>query len=144
MVDDGALLREYAQSGSEDAFAELVRRHLDLVYSTALRAANGDEPLAKDVCQSVFIDLSRKASRLCNHSVLTGWLYTSACFAAAKAAAPFVHPQLQAVAHRMLDASGAPLSPTINLVINPPPKPVEATPRPKLTHEGAKGSEAVQ
>ena len=85
MVDDGALLREYAQSGSEDAFAELVRRHLDLVYSTALRAVNGDEPLAKDVCQSVFIDLSRKASRLCNHSVLTGWLYTSACFASAKA-----------------------------------------------------------
>jgi RNA polymerase sigma factor (sigma-70 family) len=85
MVDDGALLREYAQSGSEDAFAELVRRHLDLVYSTALRAVNGDEPLAKDVCQSVFIDLSRKASRLCNHSVLTGWLYTSACFAAANA-----------------------------------------------------------
>ena len=65
-------------------------------------------------------------------------------FAAAKAAAPFVHPQLQAVAHRMLDASGAPLSPTINLVINPPPKPVEATPRPKLTHQGPKDGEAVQ
>ena len=64
--------------------------------------------------------------------------------ACAKAAANFVHPQLQAVAHRMLDASGAPLSPTINLVINPPPKPVEATPRPKLTHEGAKDGEAVR
>ena len=63
--------------------------------------------------------------------------------ACAKAAANFVHPQLQAVAHRMLDASGAPLTPTINLVINPPPKPVEA-PRPKLTHEGAKDGEAVQ
>ena len=63
--------------------------------------------------------------------------------ACAKAAANFVHPQLQAVAHRMLDASGAPLSPTINLVINPPTKPVEA-PRPQLTHEGAKDDEAVQ
>jgi hypothetical protein len=63
--------------------------------------------------------------------------------ACAKAAANFVHPQLQAVAHRMLDASGAPLTPTINLVINPPPKPVEA-PRPNLTLEGAKDGETVQ
>ncbi len=85
MANDGALLRDYAQSGSEDAFAELVRRHLDLVYSTALRAVNGDEPLAKDVCQSVFINLARKAPTLSNRSVLSGWLYTSACFAAAKA-----------------------------------------------------------
>jgi len=63
--------------------------------------------------------------------------------AAAKAAAPYIHPQLQAVAHRMLDASGAPLTPTINLVIHPPPKPVEA-PRPRLMHEGAKDGETVQ
>jgi RNA polymerase sigma factor (sigma-70 family) len=85
MADDCALLRDYAQSGSEEAFAELVRRHLDLVYSAALRSVNGDQELAKDVCQSVFIDLARKASGLCSRSVLTGWLYTSACFAAAKA-----------------------------------------------------------
>ena len=85
MMNDGALRREYAQSGSEDTFAELVRRHLDLVYSTALRAVNGDEPLAKDVSQSVFVDLARKASSLSKRPVLSGWLYTSACFAAAKA-----------------------------------------------------------
>jgi len=82
MADDCDLLRDYAQSGSEGAVAELVRRHLDLVYSTALRALNGDEHLAKDICQSVFIDLARKASSLCNRAVLIGWLYTSACFAA--------------------------------------------------------------
>jgi RNA polymerase sigma factor (sigma-70 family) len=86
MADDGSLLRNYAQSGSEDAFAELVRRHLDLVYSTALRRVNGDQFLAKDVSQSVFLDLARKASHLSDRSVLSGWLYTSACFAAAKAA----------------------------------------------------------
>ncbi len=85
MADDGTLLRNYARASSEDAFAELVRRHLDLVYSTALRTVNGDQHLAQDICQSVFIDLARKAARLTNRHVLTGWLYTSTCFAAAKA-----------------------------------------------------------
>src|SRR5215470_8096070 len=85
MADDGTLLRDYFLSGSEPAFAELVRRHLDFVYSTALRTTNGDEHLAQDICQGVFIDLARKASRLSNHPVLTGWLYTSTCFAASKA-----------------------------------------------------------
>jgi len=85
MIDDGALLREYVQSGSERAFAELVRRHLDLVYSATLRILNGDKCLAEDVCQSVFIDLARKAPSLLNRGVLSGWLYTSACFAAIKA-----------------------------------------------------------
>src|SRR5262249_60894533 len=41
--------------------------------------------------------------------------------AAAKAAAPYIHPQLQAVAHRMLDASGAPLTPALNFTLNAPP-----------------------
>ncbi len=85
MADDATLLRAYAGAGSEDAFAELAHRHLDLVYSTALRAVNGDKHLAQDICQSVFIDLARKAGRLANRPVLTGWLYTSTCFAAAKA-----------------------------------------------------------
>jgi|SRR5438067_448531 len=85
MADDGALLRAYSGSGSEDAFAELVRRHLALVYSTALRCVGGDQHLAKDVSQTVFIDLARKAGALSNRFVLTGWLYTSTCFAAAKA-----------------------------------------------------------
>jgi DNA-directed RNA polymerase sigma subunit (sigma70/sigma32) len=35
MTSDGELLRRYTESNSEDAFAELVRRHLDLVYSAA-------------------------------------------------------------------------------------------------------------
>jgi len=84
MSSDGTLLKEYAQSGSETAFTELVRRHLDFVFSTALRELNGDEHLAKDVSQSVFMDLAKKAGRLSSRSVLAGWLYTSTCFAAAK------------------------------------------------------------
>ncbi len=85
MTTDGDLLRRYAGAGCEDAFAELVRRHLDLVYSAALRQVNGDVHLAQDVAQNVFSDLARKAASLAGRQGLTGWLYTSTHFAAAKA-----------------------------------------------------------
>jgi RNA polymerase sigma factor (sigma-70 family) len=85
MTSDGELLRRYADTGSEDAFTELVGRHLDLVYSAALRQVNGDAHLAHDVAQSVFTDLARKAAPLARRPTLTGWLYTSTHFAAAKA-----------------------------------------------------------
>jgi len=84
MQPDNELLRQYARAGSESAFTELVKRHVNLVYSAALRQAGGDAHLAHDVAQSVFTDLARKASSLCRHESLTGWLYTSAYFAASK------------------------------------------------------------
>ena len=47
----------------------------------------------------------------------------------AKAAAPYRHPQLAAVAHRHTNADGSPITPTINLVIQQPRAPaVEAKP----------------
>ncbi|MDB6026665.1 MAG: polymerase, sigma-24 subunit, subfamily [Verrucomicrobiales bacterium] len=82
---DGDLLRRYAETGSEDAFAELVRRHVDLVYSAALRQVNGDAHLAQDVAQTVFGNLASKAASLSSRDVLTGWLYTSTRFAACNA-----------------------------------------------------------
>ena len=85
MNDDAELLRCYAENRSEDAFAELVRRHVNLVHSVALRQVNGDAHLAADVTQAVFTDLARKAPSLVQHRVLAGWLFTSARFAAAKA-----------------------------------------------------------
>ncbi len=84
MTPDSELLATFARTNSEDAFAELVRRHVNLVYSAALRQVNGDEHLAKDVAQSVFTDLARKAGSLARRETLAGWLYTSAHFAAAK------------------------------------------------------------
>jgi RNA polymerase sigma factor (sigma-70 family) len=84
MTPDHELLRRYAQTRSEDAFAELVRRHVNLVYSAALRQVNGDVHLAQDVAQTVFTDLARKTNSLSRHESLTGWLYTSAHYAAAK------------------------------------------------------------
>jgi RNA polymerase sigma factor (sigma-70 family) len=86
MTPDSELLRRYAGTHSEEAFAELVRRHVNLVYSAALRQVNGDAHLAQDVAQTVFTDLARKAAPLSRRSTLTGWLYTSAHFAAAKIA----------------------------------------------------------
>lgn len=85
MSSDGELLRRYAEAGSEESFTELVRRHVDLVYSAALRQVNGDSHLAQDVAQSVFTDLARKARPLSHRPILTGWLYTSTRFATARA-----------------------------------------------------------
>src|SRR5437016_4434833 len=57
---DTQLLREFADAGSESAFREIVVRHADLLYSSALRQI-GSPDLARDVIQTVFTDLARKA-----------------------------------------------------------------------------------
>jgi len=85
MADSGQLLRDYQQRHDEGAFSELVNRHIDLVYSTALRRTGGDAHLAQDIAQTVFTDLARKARRLPRDVVLGGWLYRHTCFTAAKA-----------------------------------------------------------
>ena len=74
MTDDLELLRRYAQGNSEEAFAELVGRHVNLVYSAALRQVRSRE-LAEEVAQSVFTDLARNARRLKADTLLTAWLY---------------------------------------------------------------------
>src|SRR5262245_58711478 len=84
MLTDSELLRLYAEERSEKAFAELVQRHVDLVYSSALRQVNGDAHRAQDIAQEVFGTLARKAGSLAQHPVLTGWLYTTTRHASAK------------------------------------------------------------
>jgi len=64
MMDDEQLLHAYARERSEAAFGELVARHIDFVYSTALRVVNGDSHLAQGVAQTVFIELERKGRSL--------------------------------------------------------------------------------
>jgi len=76
MPTDNELLRDYARDRSESAFTELVRRHVDMVYSAALRETHGDAPLAEDITQAVFSEVARKAFQLCSHPALAGWLYT--------------------------------------------------------------------
>src|SRR5947207_2559105 len=85
MNDDAQLLRIYAEEGSENAFNKLLARHIDLVYSAALRQVAGDAHLAQDVTQMVFADLARKARSLPRQAVLAGWLYQATRYAASKA-----------------------------------------------------------
>jgi RNA polymerase sigma factor (sigma-70 family) len=77
MINDATLLESYARDRSEDAFAELVQRHLTLVYSAALRRTDGDVHRAKDVAQIVFTGLARDAAVLCRHPALAAWLYAA-------------------------------------------------------------------
>ena len=67
MTEDVELLSRYASEHSEAAFAELTQRHVDLVYSTALRLVNGDVHSAQDVTQQVFTEVARQAKALARH-----------------------------------------------------------------------------
>ena len=71
---DHDLLRQYAQAGFEVAFTELVRRHLNLVYSAAHRQVRSPQ-LAEEVAQSVFVDLARNAAKLPLNTPLVAWLH---------------------------------------------------------------------
>jgi RNA polymerase sigma factor (sigma-70 family) len=65
----------YAESISK-ANHELVQRHINRVYSAAIRETGGDASTAEDITQAVFAELARKASSLVRHEALAGWLYT--------------------------------------------------------------------
>ncbi len=71
------LLTEYARNGAEAAFSELVQRHVQLVYGTALRLVRNPQ-LAEDLTQEVFLLLARKAPSLVRHPTLCGWLHLTA------------------------------------------------------------------
>ncbi len=74
MTADSQLLHDYAQGKSQDAFAELVRRHVNLVYSAAMRQVRSPL-LAEEISQSVFADLASAAGKLKADTIVTAWLY---------------------------------------------------------------------
>ncbi|MDD5140004.1 MAG: sigma-70 family RNA polymerase sigma factor [Verrucomicrobiales bacterium] len=76
-LDDHALLRQYAEQNSEAAFAALVTRHVDKVFSVALRHTRNVHA-AEEITQAVFVILAKKSGRLGGKVILTGWLYETA------------------------------------------------------------------
>ena len=83
--EDATLLRQFAEGGSEEAFAALVERHLPMVYGAALRQLGGDSGLAAEVAQSVFITVARKARSLAPKCTLAPWLHRAVRLAALSA-----------------------------------------------------------
>ena len=83
-IDDMQLVQQYARCKSEEAFAALVARHVNLVYSVAFRQVR-DAHLAQEITQTVFVILARKAESLSSRTVISGWLCQTARFASAKA-----------------------------------------------------------
>jgi RNA polymerase sigma factor (sigma-70 family) len=73
-MSEDQLIAEFQRTRSEDAFAALVRRHVDLVFAAALRQV-GDRGMAEEISQNVFAALARKASSIGRHKTIAGWLY---------------------------------------------------------------------
>src|SRR5665213_530609 len=76
-LDDIALLRQYTEQNSEEAFAALVTRHVNKVYSVALRHTRNPHQ-AEEITKAVFVILAQKADKLQRHPALSGWLYQTA------------------------------------------------------------------
>jgi len=73
-MNDEELLKAYVGDGSQDAFAELVRRHIGLVYATALRQLR-EPSAAQDVTQQAFSALAQKAATLRDPRRVAAWLH---------------------------------------------------------------------
>src|ERR1700733_11632724 len=114
-LDDNGLLREYAEHGSEEAFATLVTRHVNKVYSVALRHT-GNPHQAEEITQAVFVILARKSRHLGRRVVLSGWLYQTARLTAStsiRSDIRRVHREQEAYMQTLLDKTESGIWPQI-------------------------------
>src|ERR1051325_8874733 len=89
-LDDSVLLKEYVERGSEEAFAALVARHVNKVYSIALRHTRNTHQ-AEEITQAVFVLLAQKSRQLGKRVILSGWL----CRTARLSAVTFVRSEIR-------------------------------------------------
>jgi RNA polymerase sigma factor (sigma-70 family) len=73
-ANDHDLLGQFTREQLPDAFTALVNRHMNLVYSAALRQVRSPQ-LAEEVSQVVFTQLAHHAAKLAPNTILTAWLY---------------------------------------------------------------------
>ncbi len=76
-ASDSELLAAWVAHRRESAFGSLVARYAALVHMAAKRTC-GDDTLAADASQLVFILLAQKAKALTTHPTLAGWLHVTA------------------------------------------------------------------
>lgn len=82
MTTDSELLRLYATTNAQPAFAEFVHRNLGIAYGAAFRQVGGDSRAAEEIAHAVFALAAQRASKLADHPSLAGWIYQTARFVA--------------------------------------------------------------
>ena len=73
-TDDSALLRQYAEKIPTKPLPRSWPRHVNLVYSVALRQV-GNPHHAEEITQAVFIILAKKGGALRHDRALSSWLF---------------------------------------------------------------------
>lgn len=84
-VSDGALMRRFADTHDEAAFAELVRRHGPMVLATCRRVLHPDVHIADDAFQATFLVLATKAAAVSPPERVGAFLHGVAVHVARKA-----------------------------------------------------------
>jgi RNA polymerase sigma factor (sigma-70 family) len=74
VMSEADLLTQFRETRSEAAFAALVSRYTNLVYSIAIRRLSS-KAFAKDAMQTVFIRLANTVPKLRNEAELAAWLH---------------------------------------------------------------------
>lgn len=110
-LNDHELLSEFVSNNSDAAFATLVERYVNLVYSAALRFT-GDSHQADEITQVVFIVFSQKATSLSRRTVISGWLYQTTRLTAANFIKSKIRRQKREQEAYMLSALNEPQSPS--------------------------------